>query len=195
MRQLGAVLPMAFPALVVLLVVAFRKKRAVRTLAVIVLTATLVSVVHFGLRLAARNVQLPSREQLKQHAEYGDAWNAGRLATQKNVDAYQLTLLASILALGMLALIPSEPRHRDHVATFGGTRGSERKLFVVQHVHRLSDNHEDVKFIGIYSSRESAEGAARRLTTRPGFRGAPGCFHIDEYVLDQDYWRDGYKTV
>lgn len=97
------------PALAILISLTFRGKRWVRTVAVVLLTMTLVGSIHFGLRLAARNVPMPSSEQLKQNVTYADAWNTGRLATQRNVDAYQITLLSSIFALAVLSLIPLAP--------------------------------------------------------------------------------------
>lgn len=68
-------------------------------------------------------------------------------------------------------------------------------VFVLQHVHVLDDGNEDVKFIGVYSSRETAEGAVARLSRLPGFSDAPDGFHVDEYRVDQDHWVEGYVTV
>ena len=68
-------------------------------------------------------------------------------------------------------------------------------VFVLQHVHSTGDAAEDVKFIGVYSSREKAQGAAARLGRTPGFSDAPDGFHIDEYQVDQDQWVDGYATL
>ena len=53
-------------------------------------------------------------------------------------------------------------------------------VFVLQHVHSREDGVEDVKFIGVYSSREKAQAAAARLGHLPGFADAPDGFHIDE---------------
>jgi hypothetical protein len=68
-------------------------------------------------------------------------------------------------------------------------------VFVLQHVHTLEDNVEDVKFIGVYSSREKAEAAVARMGRLPGFVDAPDGFHIDEYRVDQDHWAEGYVTT
>ena len=68
-------------------------------------------------------------------------------------------------------------------------------VFVLQHVHTLEDGTEDVKFIGVYSSREKAEAAVAHLGRQPGFSGAPEGFHVDEYRVDQDHWVEGYVTV
>jgi homoserine kinase type II len=67
-------------------------------------------------------------------------------------------------------------------------------VFVVQHVHVLDENEEDIKFIGVYSSKESAEGAVQRLRLQPGFSDTPGGFTIDLYEVDQDNWSEGFVT-
>jgi hypothetical protein len=68
-------------------------------------------------------------------------------------------------------------------------------VFVLQHMHTREDCAEDVKFIGVYSSREKAQAAVARLDRRPGFVDAPDGFHIDEYRVDQDHWVEGYVEV
>jgi len=69
------------------------------------------------------------------------------------------------------------------------------KVYVLQHVHSLADGEEDVKVIGVYSSRENAETAITRLGQAPGFADAMDGFHIDEYQVDKDQWAEGYSTL
>ena len=68
-------------------------------------------------------------------------------------------------------------------------------VFVLQHSHEFDDGTEDVKMIGVYSSRTRAEAAVARLKTVPGFASSPEGFVIDEYELDVDHWRDGFVTL
>ncbi len=68
-------------------------------------------------------------------------------------------------------------------------------VFVLQNVHSREDGDEDVKFIGVYSSREKAQQAVARIGRLPGFADAPDGFHIDEYRVDQDHWVEGYMEV
>ena len=68
-------------------------------------------------------------------------------------------------------------------------------VYVVQHVHSQDDGTEDVKFIGVYSSREKAQEAVARLTRLPGFSDAPDGFQVDEYRVDQDHWAEGYVVA
>lgn len=68
-------------------------------------------------------------------------------------------------------------------------------VFVLQHVHELEGGDEDVKLIGVYSTREQAFSAVERLRSLPGFCDEPSGFNVDEYSLDQDQWTEGYVTV
>ena len=79
-------------------------------------------------------------------------------------------------------------------------------VFVVQHLHLLASGEEDVKFIGVYRSLESARAAVMRLRDQPGFKEHPRIvepdvdddeqgFHIDRYPLDKDHWSEGYVTA
>ena len=68
-------------------------------------------------------------------------------------------------------------------------------VFVLQHVHAQEDGGEDVKLIGVYSSREKADEAMARLGRLPGFSEAPDGFHVDEYRVDQDHWVEGYVVA
>ena len=69
------------------------------------------------------------------------------------------------------------------------------KVFTVQHVHEFDDGHEDLKFIGVYSTMPKAEDAVNRLKSEEGFRDLPEGFEIDECELDKDHWTEGYITV
>ena len=69
------------------------------------------------------------------------------------------------------------------------------KVYVVQHVHEFENDTEDVKLIGVYSSRENAESAVNRLSQVDGFKDTPDGFDIDEYEVDQDNWTEGFLTV
>jgi homoserine kinase type II len=72
---------------------------------------------------------------------------------------------------------------------------SSREVFLVEHVHILEGGEEDVKIVGIYSTREAAQQAVNRLQLQPGFRDAPDGFTIDLYWVDQDHWEGGYITA
>ena len=52
------------------------------------------------------------------------------------------------------------------------------KVYVLQHVHSVQDGKEDVKLIGVYSSRENAQAAIARSSQAPGFSNALAGFQL-----------------
>lgn len=81
-----------------------------------------------------------------------------------------------------------------------------KSIFLLQHLHTCSDGTEDVKIIGVYSSKQAALGAIQRLKTQPGFQETPELrdpvheeqndgFYLDEYRVDVDHWTEGYVTA
>ena len=81
-----------------------------------------------------------------------------------------------------------------------------KSVFLVQHLHGLSQEEEEHKIIGVYSSYEAAQAAVKRLGAVPGFRDFPRLvnpliddnangFYIDEYSLDSDHWSEGFVTI
>jgi hypothetical protein len=64
--------------------------------------------------------------------------------------------------------------------------------YVVQHAYVPDGSENDeVKFIGVFSSREQARKAVKKLKTKPGFRRF-GRFHIDKYSIDAIHWSTGF---
>ena len=94
------------------------RRRFVHTTCLVLVVCIQLCLLHFGLRLAARNTPLPSQEKMPQQVRYVDGWQEGRMGTQKKVDAYLLPLTLYTLALGSLALSArmikrKEESHRD----------------------------------------------------------------------------------
>jgi hypothetical protein len=78
-----------------------------------------------------------------------------------------------------------------------------KTAFVLYHVHTHADRREDAKLLGIYSTRAQALAAIERLKLQPGFCDHPRLidplienlengFSLDEYVINQDHWSQGY---
>jgi hypothetical protein len=66
------------------------------------------------------------------------------------------------------------------------------QIFILTHAHELPDEQEDVKLIGVYSTREQAESAQARAGQRRGFMDHPDGFLIQAYELDRDDWEEGF---
>jgi hypothetical protein len=67
-----------------------------------------------------------------------------------------------------------------------------KKVFILQHVRKINENLEDIKFIGVYSSKEKAKDTINRLKFKRGFRKYKDAFYIDKYQIDKDNWTDGF---
>lgn len=68
-------------------------------------------------------------------------------------------------------------------------------VYLVQHVSDVNGEYEDVKLIGIFSSKEKANQAIQSLKTKPGFEEAKNGFSIDEIELDHVEWSEGYFII
>lgn len=54
---------------------------------------------------------------------------------------------------------------------------------------------DDVKLLGVYSSRQRAERRIAEARLLPGFADEPECFMLAESTVDEDRWTEGFKTV
>ena len=70
----------------------------------------------------------------------------------------------------------------------------------MQKVYELHDTRdkgtadENDKKIGTYDSYQLAKDAINRIKDKPGFIDYPNDFYIDEYIIDKDYWTDGFSN-
>lgn len=71
----------------------------------------------------------------------------------------------------------------------------DKTVFMLHHVHEFENGHEDVKLIGVFSTREKAESALAKVKDMPGFKELPQGFSLDEHTLDQLGWVEGHFTT
>ena len=72
----------------------------------------------------------------------------------------------------------------------------EMKMQKVYELHDTRDKgtaDENDKKIGTYDSYQLAKDAINRIKDKPGFIDYPNDFYIDEYIIDKDYWIDGFS--
>ena len=67
-----------------------------------------------------------------------------------------------------------------------------QKVYLLHHLRDKGTINEDDKDIGTYTSYELAETAKNRIKDKPGFIDYPNDFYIDEYIIDKDYWENGF---
>lgn len=83
--------------------------------------------------------------------------------------------------------------HVHHVAT--GPDGNVRHFDDDGGFHAAEEEGDDVKLLGVYSSRENAVARIERAKRLDGFRDEPECFFVGEFGLDEDEWTEGFITV
>lgn len=74
------------------------------------------------------------------------------------------------------------------------------KVYLLWHTHSLATDvvdepEEDAKLLGVYSSGEAVQARIVRARQLPGFCDSPDGFEVSEYIVDEDEWREGFKTV
>ena len=67
-------------------------------------------------------------------------------------------------------------------------------VWQVQHSYEI-EGSEETKQIGIFSSRERADAAVAQLKSAPGFCDHPEDFYVDEIVIDEISWQEGFAFV
>ncbi len=81
-------------------------------------------------------------------------------------------------------------------------------LYKVEHLHILYDDVEDIKFLGVFSTKEKAEEAVALLSKQPGFKDFSKIideddiendniegFYITEVIVDEIHeWKEGFST-
>lgn len=70
------------------------------------------------------------------------------------------------------------------------------KVYLLQHSYLYGENdeHEEIKILGIYDSKEKVQQAIIKYRELPGFRDfSDECFSIDEYQLNVGEWSEGFS--
>lgn len=70
-----------------------------------------------------------------------------------------------------------------------------KKVYILHHVHEFESGEEDVKLIGVFSSKEKALKAVDDHGKLPGFKDHLNGFSIDEYIIDKSEWNEGFATL
>jgi len=68
-------------------------------------------------------------------------------------------------------------------------------VYLLHHTHVISEDNEDVKLIGAFSSEKKALEVMHEYKKLPGFKEIQEGFSIDRYKLDEAWWSDGFYTT
>lgn len=65
-------------------------------------------------------------------------------------------------------------------------------VYLLEHTHVYSEDKENTKTIGIYTTEEEALAVIEELKSVSGFIKYPQGFNIDKYKIGQTFWKEGY---
>jgi hypothetical protein len=69
------------------------------------------------------------------------------------------------------------------------------RVYILHHVHEFEDGHEDIKLIGIFSTKQKALNVLESYKTLPGFKQNIDGFSVNEYTIDRSGWNEGFVTM
>lgn len=67
-------------------------------------------------------------------------------------------------------------------------------MWQVNHGRPAPYYDEEIKLIGIFSTRQNARAAVAYLKAKPGFSKPGGRFFVEPCRLDEIWWNTGYVT-
>lgn len=81
---------------------------------------------------------------------------------------------------------------RSNDLTDGGVK--VKFVYLVEHSYEVGEDgaYDEIKFIGVYSTREKAEQVVEKYKKLPGFRDYLEGFHIGKHEIDKDNWNEGF---
>ena len=65
----------------------------------------------------------------------------------------------------------------------------------MQHSYEKNNGFEETKIIGIFSTYQKAEETIVEYRIKKGFVDHPDDFFIDEYLLDEKNWSEGFVCI
>lgn len=68
------------------------------------------------------------------------------------------------------------------------------KVYFLEHSYELNE-HDVIRALGIYSTKEKAEKAMENYKKLPRFKDFLDGFNIDEYEINKKCWSEGFFTV
>ena len=70
-----------------------------------------------------------------------------------------------------------------------------KKVFLLQNSYEKNNGFEETKIIGIFSTYQKAEETIVEYRIKKGFVDHPDDFFIDEYLLDEKNWSEGFVCI
>ncbi|NGX31421.1 MAG: hypothetical protein K940chlam8_00789 [Chlamydiae bacterium] len=69
-----------------------------------------------------------------------------------------------------------------------------KKVYLLHYVNEFEDGHDDVKLIGVFSSKEKAKRALKKIKKNPLLKRIHNKFEINECRIGLLGWTEGFVT-
>jgi len=71
-----------------------------------------------------------------------------------------------------------------------------KSIYLLWHTHKDNKGNEDDKLLGIYSSKTIAQNRLKlKYNKLNGFKDNKDGYCIDKYIINKDYWEEGFITT
>jgi len=70
-----------------------------------------------------------------------------------------------------------------------------KKVYFLYYVYEFEDGHDDVKLLGVFSSKAKANIALQNIKKNPDCKKIKNFFSIHQISIDRLGWSEGYVRV
>ena len=70
-----------------------------------------------------------------------------------------------------------------------------KKIYFLYYVYEFEDGHDDIRLLGVFSSKEKANIALKNIKKNPNYKKIKNLFSIHQIIIDKLGWTEGYVRV
>lgn len=70
-----------------------------------------------------------------------------------------------------------------------------KKIYFLYYVYEFEDGHDDVRLLGVFSSKQKANIALQNIKKNPDYKKIKNFFSIHQIIIDRLAWTEGYVKV
>ena len=70
-----------------------------------------------------------------------------------------------------------------------------KKIYFLDYVYEFKDGHDDIKLLGVFSSKKNAKLALEKIKANPDYKKIIKYIVISEDLMERLSWQKGYITI
>ena len=70
-----------------------------------------------------------------------------------------------------------------------------KKIYFLDYVYEFEDGHDDIKLLGVFSSKENAKLALEKIKANPEYKKIAKYIVISKGTMERVGWEEGYFTI